>query len=163
MTRFHRGFGLIELVIATGIVAITLLVFAQAAITFLRAAQISADDQDAAFLAREGMEAVRAVRDQSWSSNIAVLANDTIYYATATSGSWILTTSNPGQLLGKFTRAIIFSAVNRSDGGFGDIVATGGTLDPKTKKVLVRVQWTGVDGSARTFDLTSYLTYFLRN
>lgn len=117
-----------------------------------------------AFLLEEGVELVKVMRDTSWES-IASSTVDTVYHlgwAKATSPSvvstptinaayypgWIKTssymavaTSTPDNLLDLniFTRTVTFSNVNR-DTDF-NIVSTGGTIDPYSRKATIQVSW----------------------
>lgn len=159
--KFKKGLGLIELMITVSIISVAMFAFAQAAIVFLRAANISSQPQIAAQLAQEGIEAVRSLRNESWSTNIASLTVDTKYYPIINSSSWQLDTVDPGPLQGKFTRFVKFSSVQRDFND--DIVSSGGTVDADTLQVKVTIQWTDEREQVRNFDLITYLTNFLDN
>lgn len=162
--KFQKAFGLLELVITTGIVTVALLAFANAAVTFLRASIISSDPHVAAELAQEAIEVVRALRDESWVTEIVPLVNGTTYYPVAGGSKWTLSTTNPGPLKGKYTRFVVLSAVNRDGGGVGDIlVGGGGGLDVKTRRVVATVQWVDERGVTRNYSITTYITNFLNN
>lgn len=161
--RTKKAFGLLELVITIGIIVVAMLAFANAAVTFLRASIISTDPHVAAHLAQEGVEAIRALRDKSWSAHIAPLVNGTQYYPVASGSAWSVSTTNPGPLQGKYTRSVIMSAVNRDAGGKGDILQSGGTFDPNTKTLVVTIQWVDEQGAARTHAVSTYITNFLGN
>ena len=159
--KFKNGLGLIELLITVAIISIAMFAFAQAAVVFLRAANISSEPQVAAQLAQEGIEAVRSLRNESWSANIASLTVGTQYYPIINSGSWQLDTFDPGPLQGKFTRFVEFSSAQRD---FNDnIVSSGGTVDADTLQVKVTIQWTDEREQVRDFHLITYLTNFLGN
>ena len=159
--KFKKGLGLIELLITVSIISIAMFAFAQAAIVFLRAANISSQPQVAAQLAQEGIEAVRSLRNESWSANIASLTVGTQYYPIISSDSWQLDTVDPGPLQEKFTRFVKFSSVERDFND--DIVSSGGTVDADTLQVKVTIQWTDEREQVRNFDLVTYLTNFLGN
>lgn len=90
------------------------------------------------FLLEEGVEAVKLLRNESWSTNIDPLVAGTPYYLHWTGAAWVLTTT-PEQVETVFTRTLKFENVNRD--GSDDIVTSGGALDAGTKKVVVDVSW----------------------
>lgn len=161
--RTKKAFGLLELVITTGIITVALLAFANATVLFLRASIISAEPQVAAELAQEAIEAVRSLRDTSWNSRIAPLVHGTQYYPVVSASTWTLTTTNPGPIQGKYTRFIVVTSVNRDGGGTSNILLSGGTLDQKTKKLTATIQWADEQGVARTYSVITYITNFLNN
>ena len=111
---------------------------------------------EATLLAQEALDAVRSIRDESWTANIASLINGTSYYPIVENGKWRLTTTSPGVLYGKYTRSVIFDQVLR-DGQ--DKISLSGTLDPGTRKVTARISWPCV-AAARQVDLVTYITDF---
>ncbi|RJQ13905.1 hypothetical protein C4553_02015 [Candidatus Parcubacteria bacterium] len=161
--KLYKGIGLLELVIAVAIIVIALLSFAQAAVVFLRGAILSEEPQAASYLAQEGIEAVRSLRDQSWTTNITPLINGTQYYLSTSSSGWLITTTNPGPIQGKFTRSIVLEEVRRDSGGKSDILLSGGSVDPNTRKLTVTIQWIDQQGVARTYSVPTYITNFTNN
>lgn len=157
--KFRRaaGIGLVEIVIAVGI-------FAAAGFALMALVQYSAAVMDnnlrriqAAFLAEEGIEAVRHLRDQAW-TNIGNSSPVTPYYLVFTPGapaSWALTPVAPPAISGTFTRQITLPEVQRS--GTDDIVASGGVVDPNTLLVRVTVSWRD-RSEAKSLQLETYLT-----
>lgn len=108
-------------------------------------------------LAQEAMDAARNFRDTTeWATNgLGLLSLDTPYHPeaqSATSG-WQLVSGE--DITEKFTRNIALQAVQRD--ASGDIVPSGGTVDPNTKKVVVTVAWLE-PGINKEFKLTTYLT-----
>ena len=148
----HQGFGLIEVIVVTGIVSATLAGFLQASILSLRLLHAERESLEATMLAQEALEAVRSVRDESWTNNIATLTNGTIYYPVIVNSKWSLVTNNPGLLSNLYTRQIVFAQVFRDS---SDNIAPSGTADAGTEKVTVTVSW----GNKQT-QLVSYLTNF---
>lgn len=105
--------------------------------------------QKQALLARgyldQAVEAVRSVHEQGWDR---VSVNGTYYPRLGADGAtWELAvpTSPQGELIDGFRRKIVISDVYRDiapgSPNFGGVVATGGGLDPASKKVTVTVSW----------------------
>lgn len=157
--KFRRaaGIGLVEIVIAAGI-------FAAAGFALMALVQYSTGVMDnnlrriqAAFLAEEGIEAVRHLRDQTW-PNIGNADPATPYYLVFTPGtpaSWSLTSVAQPQISGTFTRQVQLPEVQRS--GADDIVTSGGVVDPNTRLVRVTISWQD-RGEAKSLQLETYLT-----
>jgi Tfp pilus assembly protein PilV len=135
--KMKRGFMMVEILVATSIMVIIVLATMTVVQKGLSVSHQSLHVTQASFLLEEGANAVRISRDNAW-SNISNLSTSTTYYPTFTGGTWILSTT-PNQV-DAFTRTVTISAVNR-DAGTGDIVSSGGTLDPGTKLVTVNVSW----------------------
>ncbi len=153
-----KGAGMIELLIAVAIVATSFFAIAQISITALRAAGDRNDKAQALALAAEGVEAVRTIRDGSWTTGIAPLTFGSTYYAVISSGKWTLTLSDPGVLQNKFTRTVVINNVSRDIND--NIVAAGGTDDPKTKKATVTISW---GSPAKSVQLVTYVMDILKN
>lgn len=103
--------------------------------------------------ATEGLEAARSVRNQ----NFASLANSSGTGVIRSGGAWLFSGSNnqfgPSN---KYTRTITISDVQRD--GSGNIVASGGTVDPETKKVTSSVAWNFTPTRNDSVSLSTYLT-----
>ena len=139
-----NGFALVEVMIACALVAtvtITLLSFAQKG---LGLSSRSLRQVQATLLLEEGAEAVKTIRDASW-SNISGLTLNTNYYLSYnnTSNVWSLSTT-ASNIDGIFTRTVVFSSVERDSND--DIVTTGGTTDTGMKKVTITTTWLSTEG-----------------
>ena len=97
----------------------------------------------------EGQEAVRSVRENGW---ISFAVNGT-YHPVISGSAWSLVSGV--ETIGVFTRSIVIADVLRDSAGA--IVASGGTVDPSTKKVTVSVSW-----SLPTSSSISSILYFTR-
>jgi hypothetical protein len=93
----------------------------------------------------EGAEALRLMRDDGWTTNIASLTVDTPY-RLAWNNAWTATTST-ALIDNYFDRTFTLSSVSRDASSY-DIVSSGGTADTNTKKATVSVSWN--DGSGTT-------------
>ena len=151
-TNNREGFGLVEIVIVTGVLAASLFAFLQTEVLSVRLLRTERDNLEAALLAQEGLEGVRSIRDESWTDTIAPLVNGTMYYPVVENSKWKLVTSDPGAIEGRYTRTIVFSQVFRNA---SDQIAPSGTLDAGTRKVTSRVAW----GNGQK-ELVGYVTDF---
>ncbi|MBI2056458.1 MAG: hypothetical protein HYT37_03690 [Candidatus Sungbacteria bacterium] len=145
------GFGLIEIIVATAIVTLALSAFLHAGATAIRLLRAEKENLMASILAKEGLNAVRAIRDESWTT----IAGSTIgatYYPLIESGKWKLSSTDPGVLNGLFTRTIVFDRVYRNS---SDQISSAGTEDPGTRRATVRILWNG-----KTYQIFSYFTDF---
>lgn len=98
---------------------------------------------DATTFAKEAYDALRVVREQGWS----YVKNNGRYYPVLNGNTWTLVTGS-GTTNG-FTRYIDISDVFRDING--NIVTSGGILDPSTKKITITVSWTTPYPSSITY------------
>lgn len=161
--RKQHGFTLIEAIVAMSIFAIGILGAAQMVLTAGRLSNESKDTVQAANYLEEGLEAVRSVRDSSWTD----IATNGTYHLTSDEAAitpWQLV---PGgtESIGKFTRTIEISNVRRADtdedgqlSASDDIVQSGGAFDdPDTKRIKAVISWQ--QGSRTvTRSISTYLT-----
>ncbi|MDP2671168.1 MAG: type II secretion system protein [bacterium] len=163
MKKFERnkkekGFALLEILIALVVITISFL----AGVSFLffarQASSKAIQKTEAVSLAEEALEAVRNLRDESWSGNIEALAAGTTYYPTLSAGKWTLSTTNPSSS-STYTTTVVFSLVNRD--ASANISAVGSN-DPNTRKIVASVSWKEAN-TTETVALTAYVTNFLGN
>jgi prepilin-type N-terminal cleavage/methylation domain-containing protein len=153
------GFSLVEIVIVIAIISVALMSIISFFI-FSRGVNFKmARNTEATSLAEEGMEAVRKLRDQSWSENIADLVSGTTYYPVVSGSNWTLNLNNPGLIKGLYTRTVKVENVVRAA---NSNISTSGTADPDTKKLTVRVSWVET-GNTKEVVLTTYITNFQNN
>lgn len=111
----------------------------------------------AAYFAEEGIEAIKTIRDASW-TNITTLSTSTTYYLTfntSSSTNYVWNTTTTATSTDGFTRKIIISNVNRDS--TGHIVSNGGTIDVNTKLITVSISWLAKSGTT-TKSLSTYIT-----
>lgn len=156
-----RGFGLLEIVIATAIISGTIFSLLFVFLISSRLAAESSDKVRANFLAEEGLEALRILRDETWSS-LGGLSAGTNYYLSfnTVTSVWSIGASNPGYIDDLFHRTITVENVNRDAND--NIVSSGGTNDPDTKKFNVSVAWSERAGTS-TVTVSTYLTDIFDN
>lgn len=159
MKRTSQGVALVEIVIVAAIVGTVFVAIAQVMILSVRPIGASTSQTEAIFLAEEAIEAVRVMRNESWSTNIDSLANGTTYYPVVTAGNWTLSTAPPGPINNLFTRTVVLSAVDRDT---NDDIIDVGTLDTGTRKITATVAWTE---RTRNYSIVidAYITDFLGN
>ncbi|MEK7139894.1 MAG: hypothetical protein AAB805_01060 [Patescibacteria group bacterium] len=145
------GFGVVEIVIGSALISLALIGLIASFQASLVASREAGRKLTATFLAEEGMEAARLMRDRSW-TNISGLSTTTTYYLTFTGGTWATTTVS-SQIFGTYYRTVRVSDVYRN--GSQDIAASG-TGDARTKKITADVSWQK-RGATTTVSLSSYL------
>jgi len=153
------GLTLVEVLIATAIIMGFLTTLVTVHNAYLNSSFSNLDSVKATYLAEEGTESIKGLRDASWIANINSLSNGTPYYLSFVGGAWT-TTTTPSLIDSQFSRTIVFNSVNRDVSS--DITTTGGTLDPNTREVLVTVSW--LDHAATsTRVLDTYITNLFTN
>ncbi|OGH17735.1 MAG: hypothetical protein A2868_00125 [Candidatus Levybacteria bacterium RIFCSPHIGHO2_01_FULL_40_15b] len=151
--RSHNGQALVELLVAFAFASILLpgLITGLVASREGKAQQIQA--LSATGLLREAQEALRVVRETSWSQ---IETNGT-FHPQISGSTWQLA---PGQEnINGYTRSIEISNTNRDSNG--NIVESSGTNDPSTKKAVISVSWETPYQSEVTS--TVYLARYLNN
>ena len=149
-----KGFGLIEIIIAASIITVLFVAILSTYSLFLKTLLGGTQDIKATYLLREGIEVVRIVRDNGWTTNIASLDVDTPYYPTWNGSTWTL--SSTPNLIDGFYRKVIFETAYRDAND--DLVSSGGAEDDNTRFVTTDVSWW--NGSATT---TKSVSTFITN
>ena len=153
------GFGLIEILVVAAMISVALIGFGEVARISLRLLQDEKAAMEASFLIQEGFEGVRALRDQSWNSNISTRPSGTNHFLSAAWGSWALGTTVQPNINGKYFRTLVFESVNR-DGN--DRIAAAGSNDAGTRKLTVTVSWKNRNATS-SVSAAGYITNFLQN
>ncbi|OGI66465.1 hypothetical protein A3H53_04630 [Candidatus Nomurabacteria bacterium RIFCSPLOWO2_02_FULL_40_10] len=117
--RKVRGFMMVEVLVATSIITVSILATMTVAQKSIYVSRQALHATQAAFLLEEGAENTRIARDNAW-SNVTAL--------------------NSSEQVGIFTRTVVASNVNRDDTS-KDIVTSEGTIDDGTKLITVTVSW----------------------
>lgn len=149
-SQINLGFALVEVLVATAIITGSVIATINVAQKSIQISRLSLHQAQATLLLEEGAEAVRSIRDTSW-TGISSLASGTSYYPTYT-GIWVL--SPTSSTIGSFTRTVTFTNVLRDSNG--DIVSSGGTADTGTRQVTVSVSWSEL-GTTQTKSLSFYI------
>lgn len=145
---------MIELLVAFGLAAVLLPAFMTGIMTTREGRAQQPQRMIANNYLREAVEAVRSVREKGWST----FAVDGTYHPVVNNGKWTLVANNETTSDG-FVRSIVISDAQRNSSG--NIVTSGGTVDPSTKKVTSTVSWNTPRQSEVTSEL--YVTRYLDN
>ena len=157
--RQPKGFGLIEIVIASAVISVALISLSLVFVLANRLTMRATEQVRANFIAEEGIEVMRFLRDKSWSTHLESLTAGVDYYISfnpATS-AWSITTTNPGLIDQTFQRIIRVSAVQRD--ASDDIVTSGGSIDSDTFKITSIVSW----DIAESINVETYLSNIYEN
>lgn len=134
-----KGISIVEVIIAVSIVLIVGISFASGLSKSLFLSNKALRSSQAAWILEDSAEAVKTIRDASW-SNISGLNMNTTYYLIfdTNTNTWATTLVDPGSIDGIFSRQVVVSNVNR-DGN--DDISVAGTNDSNTKYINVTVSW----------------------
>lgn len=145
------GLIIIEIILAMALFVLIASVSAALVIHSFSANRLGEEETKATLLASEGLEATRSIKNQGFSN----LVNG-VYDVEYSGGFWQFgPTPTPG---GKYTRTITVSDVYRDE--VGEIVETGGTLDPNTKKITSQVTWNFSPTRQNKVSLSTYFTFW---
>ncbi len=129
-----QGVSLVEVLIGISIISVLLVVIGYSINTYVSARAALLNDTKATYLAEEGLEIVRAVRDNDWNTIDALPTNTTRYLNVSTTTFSIVTT--PEVIDGQFYRQFIVRPVYRN--ASDDIVASttvGATSDDGSRQI----------------------------
>ena len=133
----QSGFGLVEIVVAVTIITIVSIFISLTITQVIQARTVMLQDTHKLYLAEEGYEMVRFLRDDSWSA-ISSLSYDQAYYFDSSTTTIAL--SVDPEVIGQYTRSFRLLPVYRS--GAGEIVdggEIGATIDEGSRFVRVHV------------------------
>jgi type II secretory pathway pseudopilin PulG len=136
----EHGITSLEVAIGVSIAGIVIAFAANAIMLFLNSARDVTVQTQALYLAEDGLELLRYVRDEDWNS-VSSLAVNTTYYLDVT--PTVVSATGVPEVIDEFTRSFQVQNVYR-DSSTDDIVAstTGGSVaDTSTKYVTVTVSW----------------------
>ncbi len=148
------GHTLIELLVAMGLLAIVMPALLSSLALSTQSNQRHEKRQQAQAMLIESQEALRAIRSSGW----AAVATPGTYHPVYESEEWQLASGSASQ--DGYTKAITISSVRRSSDD-GDIVASGGWIDPSTMKIDVTVSWQAEN--SLSVSTSTYMTRYLDN
>ena len=154
----ESGTGLIEIILALSIVLLGVFALLKTYNYYLRFALSHRHDAKVALLLEEGIEAIKILRDVSWSQKIATLSSGSVYSLEFVNSTWSATTSRK-YVDGVFDRTLVLSDVYRDS---SDDIAGSGVLDSNTKKAVVLVAYNGIVGTT-TKSVSVYVTNLFSN
>lgn len=140
MTRRSKqsGVTLVEVVIGIGIISVSLVSIGLSINTYVAARSALLNNLKATYLAEEGYEIIRAVRDTNWNTIDALTANNT-YYLDISGVSPVINTT-PEIIDTNFRRSFVVREVYRN--GSDDIVSSttvGANVDDGSRQFDVFV------------------------
>lgn len=148
----QSGFSLMELLVVISFISTMVLLVISVSVSNNKLRYVNEERTQALFYSTEALESIKLM---NWND---LLSGD---YSIILSGdTWVLNSGS--QLLdGKYTRNINIADVYRvnSDNGhsYGEIVSSGGYIDPDTKKVLVTIDWFSKAGVNRSESFETYI------
>ena len=145
----QNGIAIIEILIGTSILTLVLAFISYTLLLFLDTSDLALEQTQALYLAEEGQELMRYLRDEDWQTISDLTEGNTYYLDIAT--STIGLSSAPEVIDGTFTRAVVVDELRRDSND--DFVESGGTVDSGGRVITVTVSW-----GSRDVVLTSILT-----
>lgn len=156
--KYKKGIMLVEILVAVFIFSIVLGILITTNNLYLRGASSNLKLVKATYLAEEGMEALKIMRDTDW-SNFSNLKNDVehyFYFSTGASSTWLATSSTFYKNIDSIDRWFILEEVCRNGEDKIDECDIG-TVDSDIKKGSVFVSWED-GGEIITKSMSTYLT-----
>jgi Tfp pilus assembly protein PilV len=158
----QKGMSLVEAMVGIAVISFVFLALIGAYDRFFAAELDVQPTTKAAYLVEEGIEAVKILRDTSWSSNIATLSTSSTYYLSFATSTALWTNSTTENVIDSvFYRTFTISDLMR-DSTTKDIVSSGGVYDPDTKKITIGVSWRNGNGTS-TKAVSTYITNLFSN
>lgn len=153
--KYAGGIGLIEIVVGVAIISIALVGIIASFNLYLKSGFTNTQKVKAVFLAEEGVEALRFIRDNGWTINIASLSTGVTYYFEFEDSIWKSTTT-PEIITGVYSRSFVLDDAYRRVGD-SDLVASTSpsskAIDSEARLVTVQVAW----GENNVVEMTTYL------
>lgn len=162
MRNNQRGFTLVEAVMAITVFALGIVSVASLGSIAKSTSDLGKDTVVASNYLQEGLEAMRSLRDASW-SNVGTDGNYRLVSQGASYPAWQL--SSGTEAVDKFTRTVQIASVSREDTDSSGTITSGDKMvpnggvfnDPDTKKITVTLTWKSGSRTV-TKTLTEYLT-----
>ena len=138
--KMHAGIIAVEAVIGVSLAGLILVYSVYAINTYVNSGRDIAEKTQALYLAEDGLELIRYVRDNAWTKISSIPLNQTRYLETTNTGVSISVTP---EILDGYTRSFTLDNVYREPGTY-DIVASttaGSVADTDSKYVTMTVRW----------------------
>ncbi|MFA5934902.1 MAG: hypothetical protein WC827_03405 [Candidatus Paceibacterota bacterium] len=149
-----KGIGLVEVLVAIFIFTIVLSSLILVSNMYLSGAGDSIKLTQASYIAEEGIEAVKTIRDDNWTKISDITSGQAYYlYFNTASSTWQATTTKI--YTDSFLRSFVLNNAVRNS--ITKDISDSGVEDPKTKKLTVSVSWYGKAGTT-TKSLETYIT-----
>ena len=157
-TYKKSGLALVEAVVAVSILLIIFVGVISAYNYYLYLSINNIPLVKAAYLAEEGVEAVKIFRDLSWNDNVATLGNGTGYHLIFNAGSYEATTTVL-MIDGQYSRMLYLEEVRRNA---DKDIRDSGDVDDNIRKVTIAVSWQD-DRGTTTKKISTYVTNLFKN
>ena len=155
--RFEKkGFSVVEIIVASAIILLLVTAATGAWHLYFNLSNTSTQITQAALLTDEAAEALNFYRDKGWTSYISPLLLNTPYYIYW-NGSAYATSTSPVLVNSNYYVQFQLSAINRD--GSSDITTSGGTLDSRSKNVLITVFGSATTTSSAILAQTSIILH----
>lgn len=148
----QKGQLLVELILVMGLMALLLPALLTAFSASREGKAQQAQRQSATALLKETEVAVKAIKNNNWTTITGATVGSPYYPAISGTSTWTLTAGT--ETVNGFTRQVVINNVQRDTNGA--IVASGGTVDPSTKQIVATISWT--EPSASSLTSTLYFT-----
>jgi type II secretory pathway pseudopilin PulG len=154
MNKKNHGAGIIEVLVAIGIVGLVLAALAGLGNFALRMQSHIKKNLEAVNLAVEALEAAKLLKSENWDL-VGALSWDSAYRFVLAGSPMKFSLADGQETVGIFSRQIVFSQVFRD--ADDNIVSSGGIPDPETVKAVASVSW-NEKGRVYEIQLAHYLT-----
>ena len=146
-----RGISLIEVLIGVSILALVTITMLFTMTLFLETRGEVMKKTKALYLAEEGLEVLRYLRDEDWEVFGTELSTDTVYYFSL-SDTEVATTTSPEIIDGTYLREFEIHDVYRNNTSDDIVASTTGSsyVDSETMEVVVRVGFSDSTTTVRT-------------
>ncbi len=156
----EHGFGMIEIVVGTAVLATAMLGISSLFQATLKAGSTTQSVLQAGYLLEEGIEAVRVMRDSGYANSILKLSTTTPTYITWNGATSLWATTSVNTFIdSKYERRLTVADVNRDA---NDDIAVAGTYTPDTKLITMTVSWSE-RGATTSRSISTYLTNLFNN
>jgi len=156
--KHEKGSSLIEMIVGLSLLVFLVLSFVISFNYFIRTSFLGTKTTQSYFLAEEGIEALKSMRNNSWNIFINPLLPGQNYYLYFNGSNWESTTS-PSTVDGIFTRKFTVENIYRDVNGD---ISISGTLDSGSKKINVSVSYM-VKDTVLTKNLSTIITNIFEN
>jgi len=154
-----KGFGLVEVLIGSAVLSVSLLGISGFFQTVLRASRVTESAVQGDYLLEEGVETLKLFRDMGYAVNLRKLSTSTTHYFSWTGTAWATTTTNTF-IDGKYERKFTITDVKRDA---NQDIASSGTYDPDVKLATVTVAWWSPVVGTTTRSIQTYITNIFNN
>jgi hypothetical protein len=154
MQSVHKkGVTVVEILIGVSLFTLIVVFITHALALYFSTGSLLQEKTKALYLAQEGQEVMRYLRDEDWTTLTDLTVGTAYYFDVAT--TTMATTTVPEIIEGVYTRSVVLENAYRD--GNDDLVAStapGASIDDGGRIVVTKVQW----GSGNEIQLESLLT-----